>query len=90
MSNAWMFSEPCKKDPDTIEALQQEVRVAMGSNSIFDRFVGSLSWAKPVETGTEFDARWLVEKMALALQAAALIRTGHQSILTVERESVEK
>ena len=30
--------------------------------------------------GTEFGARWLVEKMALALQAAALIRTGNQSI----------
>jgi putative acyl-CoA dehydrogenase len=69
-----------QKDPDTIEALRQEVRVAMGGNSIFDRFVGALSWAEPAETGTEFDARWLVEKTALALQAAALIRTGNQAI----------
>jgi putative acyl-CoA dehydrogenase len=69
-----------QKDPDAIEALRQEVKGATGANSIFDRFVGSLNWAKPAETGTEFDARWLVEKMALALQAAALIRTGNQSI----------
>ena len=69
-----------QKDPDTIEALWQEISVAIGGNSIFDRFVGSLSWAKPAEMGTEFGARWLVEKMALALQAAALIRTGNQSI----------
>jgi putative acyl-CoA dehydrogenase len=69
-----------EKDPDSIEALRQEIRLATGGNSIFDRFAGSLSWAKPAEMGTEFGARWLVEKMALALQAAALIRTGNQSI----------
>jgi len=69
-----------QKDPNAIEALRQEVRDAMGGNSIFDRFVAPLDWAKQAEAGTEFGARWLVEKMALALQAAALIRTGNQSI----------
>jgi len=69
-----------QKDPNAIEALRQEVRDATGGNSIFDRFVAPLDWAKQAEAGTEFGARWLVEKMALALQAAALIRTGNQSI----------
>jgi len=69
-----------QRDPNAIEALRQEVRDAMGGNSIFDRFVAPLDWAKQAEAGTEFGARWLVEKMALALQAAALIRTGNQSI----------
>jgi putative acyl-CoA dehydrogenase len=49
-------------------------------NSIFDRFVGSLISAKQMETNAEFGARWFVEKIALALQAAALIRSGNQGI----------
>ena len=31
-----------------------------------------------METKAEFGARWFVEKIALALQAAALIRGGNQ------------
>jgi putative acyl-CoA dehydrogenase len=69
-----------QKDPDSIEALRQEIKAAIGGNSIFDRFASALSWTKPAEMDTEFGARWLVEKMALALQAATLIRTGNQSI----------
>ena len=69
-----------QKDPDSIEALRQEIRAAIGGNSIFDRFASSLNWTKPAEMDTEFGARWLVEKMALALQAATLIRTGNRSI----------
>jgi putative acyl-CoA dehydrogenase len=49
-----------QKDPDSIEALWQEIRLAMGGNPIFDRFAGSLSWTKPAEVGTEFGlAGWL-------------------------------
>jgi putative acyl-CoA dehydrogenase len=69
-----------QKDPDTVEALRQEIMAATGVNSIFDRFAGSLSWGKPAEAGAEFGARVLVEKMALALEAAVLIRAGNQPI----------
>ena|ERR1700726_1050791 len=46
----------------------------------FDRFVGSLLSKKRMGADAEFGARWLVEKTALALQAAALIRSGNQEI----------
>lgn len=69
-----------QKDPDTVEALQQEIASATKANSIFDRFVGSLIPAKLVGSEAEFGARWFVERMALALQAAALIRSGNRRI----------
>jgi putative acyl-CoA dehydrogenase len=69
-----------QKDPSTFEALQQEIASAAGRNSIFDRFVGSLNSTKQMGTNIEFGARWFVEKMALALQATALIRSGNQVI----------
>jgi putative acyl-CoA dehydrogenase len=68
------------KDPATVEALQQEIASTSGVNSIFDRFTGNLILAKQMQADAEFDARWFVEKMALALQAAALIRSGNQRI----------
>jgi putative acyl-CoA dehydrogenase len=69
-----------QKDPSTFEVLQQELASAAGRNSIFDRFVGSLNSTKQMGTAIEFGARWFVEKMALALQATALIRSGNQII----------
>ncbi len=69
-----------QKDPGTVEALQQEIASAKGVNSIFDRFIESLISTKQLETNAEFGARWFVEKIALALQAAALIRSGNQAI----------
>ena len=69
-----------QKDPGTVEALQQEIASARGVNSIFDRFIESLISTKQMETNAEFGARWFVEKLALALQGAALIRSGNQTI----------
>jgi putative acyl-CoA dehydrogenase len=70
-----------QKDSGTAEALQQEIASATGANSIFDHFVGSLISPKRIEAAdAAFGARWFVEKMALALQAAALIRSGNQAI----------
>jgi putative acyl-CoA dehydrogenase len=69
-----------QKDPSTVEALHQEIASAKGVNSIFDRFVGSPLVKKQLGANAEFGARWLVEKTALALQAAALIRSGNQAI----------
>ncbi|HET9376992.1 MAG TPA: isovaleryl-CoA dehydrogenase [Chthoniobacterales bacterium] len=69
-----------QKDPATVEALQQELASVRGVNSIFDHFVESLISIRQPETGAEFGARWLVEKLALALQAAALIQGGNPGI----------
>jgi putative acyl-CoA dehydrogenase len=69
-----------QKDPGTVEALQQEIAAATGVNSIFDRFTESIISTKQMEANAEFGARWFVEKMALALQAAVLIRSGNQAI----------
>jgi putative acyl-CoA dehydrogenase len=69
-----------QKDPSTVEALHQEITAATGVNSIFDSFVRSLISTKLMGTDAEFGARWFVEKIALALQAAALIRSGNQEI----------
>jgi putative acyl-CoA dehydrogenase len=69
-----------QKDPGTVEAVHEEIAEATGFNSVFDRFAGSLIPAKQLGTDPEFSARWFVEKMALALQAAALIRSGNQQI----------
>jgi putative acyl-CoA dehydrogenase len=69
-----------QKDPGTLEALYQEIGSVTGANSIFDRFTGSLIPAKEIGIEGEFGGRCLVEKMALALQAAALIRSGNQAI----------
>ena len=69
-----------QKDPGTVEAVNEEIAAATGFNSIYDRFVESLIPAKQLGIDPEFSARWMVEKMALALQAAALIRSGNQPI----------
>ena len=68
------------KDPGTVEALEQEITSATGVNSIFDRFARNLVLAKQLQADAEFGARWFVEKMALTLEAAALIRSGNQKI----------
>ncbi|MBV9106004.1 MAG: isovaleryl-CoA dehydrogenase [Verrucomicrobia bacterium] len=69
-----------QKDPSTVEAIQQELASASKSNSIFDAFIASLISTKEIGSNAEFGARWYVERMALALQAAALIRSGNQPI----------
>jgi len=72
-----------QKDPATAEAVHQEIASAKGFNSNFDRFTGNLIVTKKIEADAEFGARLLVEKMALALQAATLIRNGNQTIADV-------
>ena len=71
------------KDPGTVDALRQEIASATGLNSNFDRFSETLFWEKQMQTDAEFGARWFVEKMALALQAAAIIRSGNQRIADI-------
>jgi putative acyl-CoA dehydrogenase len=72
-----------QKDPATAEALHQEIASAKGFNSNFDRFTGPLVVTKKMVADAEFGARLFVEKMALALQAATLIRNGNQRIADI-------
>jgi putative acyl-CoA dehydrogenase len=67
-----------RKDAGAVEAVEQEITSAIGHSSFFDRFVRKLVSAKQVGDESEFGARRLVEKMALALQAASLIKSGNQ------------
>jgi putative acyl-CoA dehydrogenase len=72
-----------QKDPSTVEALEHEIESAAGFNSIFDHFAGSLLSEEHWGINAEFGARWFVERMALALQAAVLIRSGNQQIADI-------
>jgi putative acyl-CoA dehydrogenase len=72
-----------QKDPGTVEALEHEIKLAAGCDSIFDHFAGSLLSGEQLGSNAEFGARWFVERMALALQAAVLIRSGNQRIADV-------
>lgn len=65
-----------RKEPESIEAVLNEINSARGLNDIFDKFIAGL----PDEFGDfdnlEFRARRIVEKSALALQAAYLLKTA--------------
>ena len=72
-----------QKDPSTVEALAHELGLATGFNSIFDHFAGSLFLGEQLGSNAEFGARRFVERMALALQASVLIRSGNQRIADI-------
>ncbi|MGO4382842.1 acyl-CoA dehydrogenase family protein [Specibacter sp. RAF43] len=65
-------------DPESVEALFDELRIAAGSSALFDGFVAGLKEHLAPVRAAPLDfagsARTLVEKMALALQASLLIR----------------
>ncbi|MFN8484565.1 MAG: isovaleryl-CoA dehydrogenase [Anaerolineae bacterium] len=63
-----------RKEPATVEALLAEVRLARGANADFDRRVGRLERDLMHAADAEVRARRVVEDMALALQAALLLR----------------
>ena len=66
------------RDPDVLDALRGELAAAAGSNRVYDRFCRSLENA--AETNSEYTARTLVTRYALALQASLLIRAGHAAV----------
>ena len=66
------------RDPDVLDALRGELAAAAGSNRVYDGFYRSLENA--AETNSEYTARTLVTRYALALQASLLIRAGHAAL----------
>ncbi len=64
-----------QKEPETLASVGDEIRLARGSDRRFDNFASRLEEDLP-KTATETEARWLAERLALALQASLLIRHG--------------
>lgn len=62
-----------KREPEALESVAGEIRLARGGDRRFDAFLSGLEqdWARPP---AELEARRLAERMALALQASLLIR----------------
>jgi putative acyl-CoA dehydrogenase len=65
-----------KKEPETLEAVFAELRTARGANKYFDDFVGEIEKELRAAREIETRARRIVEKMALALQAAILLKSS--------------
>lgn len=65
------------REPETREALQRELSAAAGLDAAFDREAASLlAQLTDADGSAEANARWLVERMALALQASVLLRAA--------------
>ncbi len=62
------------KEPDAVGVLADELRAAAGSNAAYDAHVKALEADLVKGHVTEGDARWVVERLALALQAAELVQ----------------
>jgi len=65
-----------RREPETVEAFLAELGSASGLHPSLDDASRSLRHALADADGVEAGARLLVERMALALQAAVLLRSG--------------
>ncbi len=68
------------KEPDTLEAFFHEARQAKGVDRRFDQFLMQLQNDFANTTDLQYRARNLVDRMALALQASLLIRSGNKAV----------
>jgi putative acyl-CoA dehydrogenase len=65
-----------QKEPASVEALFSELKLASGTNKNFDKFVNNIEKELFDNNNLEFRARRTVERLALALQAAVLLRNA--------------
>lgn len=63
-----------QKEPETIEAVFAELKTACGSNRHFDNFIGEIEKELFDASNIVHRARRVVEKLALGLQAAILLK----------------
>jgi putative acyl-CoA dehydrogenase len=68
------------KEPETREAFFGELMSARGEHADLDREIGWLSQAFEDRTTLEVRSRIIVERMALALQAAILLKAGNTAV----------
>jgi putative acyl-CoA dehydrogenase len=71
------------REPDVREALFAELETAKGGHSVLDKEIAQLAQQLDITAELESRSRWLVERMALALQAAILVRAGNHAIADV-------
>jgi len=64
------------KEPNSVEALLDEIKSANGANKNFDNFARNIEKELLDTNNLEFRARRVVEKLALALQASVLLKTA--------------
>ncbi len=68
------------KEPETREAFFGELMSVRGENADLDREVGWLAQTLDDRATLELRSRFVVERMALALQAAILLRAGNTAV----------
>ncbi len=66
----------CSREPETRTALMDELEAATGMHAALDVQIASLRHALSDLADAEAGARFLVERVALALQASVLLRAG--------------
>ncbi len=64
------------KEPNSVEALLNEIKSAKSANKNFDKFARNIEKELLDADNLEFWARRVVEKLALALQASVLLKTA--------------
>ncbi len=69
-----------ERNPATLEAVVNEVKLAQGADARFDAFVSRLEQILAYKKDAEFRARRLVETLAIALQSSLLIRAGNDTV----------
>ncbi len=62
------------KSPEVVTAFFDELALARGANKVLDGYVGALRLELTQPADLEYRARGLVDRMALSLQAALLVR----------------
>jgi putative acyl-CoA dehydrogenase len=68
------------RSPESVEAFFAEIALAEGANSRLDGFVADLRKELTDFDAIEARARRIVERLALALQAALLVRSGNAAV----------
>lgn len=69
-----------QREPETREALFAELRAVRGGNAALDREVDWLAAALDDRASLETRSRLVVERAALALQGAILVKAGHAAV----------
>ena len=63
-----------QKTPEVVEAFFREVAIAKGASAMLDRWIGALQEEFNDLADVEYRARGIVDRMALAVQAALLVQ----------------
>lgn len=75
------------REPATRDALFAELEAARGAHTLLDQEISRLRAELARNDGLEARSRWLVERMALALQASLLLRAGNTGVADAFCES---